>query len=192
MYSFIKKKYKLFRMFFIKRKFKLKNVHPTFYVGKGCYIGKNFEAGAYSYVGSRSRIYPNVTLGDYSMIAGDVRILGGDHTFSTPGVPIIFSDRGIVEKTTIGKDVWVGSSSIIMTGITIGDGAIIAAGSIVTKNVEPYAIVGGVPAKFIKFRFENQEDRVIHNQILLKNVKQTSFTDADLCSNRKGHFLNKL
>jgi acetyltransferase-like isoleucine patch superfamily enzyme len=54
----------------------------------------------------------------------------------------------------IGNDVWIGEGCIIMGGITIGDGAVIAAGSVVTKNVGPYEIVGGVPAKFIKFRID--------------------------------------
>jgi acetyltransferase-like isoleucine patch superfamily enzyme len=192
LYSFLKKKYKAFRMYYIRFKFNLTDVHSTFYVGKKCYIGKNFKAGAYSYVGNRSIIYPNVTLGEYSMIAGDVKILGGDHTFNHPGIPIIFCERGVLEKTVIGKDVWVGSSSIILTGITIGDGAIVAAGSVVTKNIEPYAIVGGVPAKFIKYRFENDEERLIHSKFLSKKINQINFTDSDLCANKPDHALNSL
>jgi virginiamycin A acetyltransferase len=54
----------------------------------------------------------------------------------------------------IGNDVWIGFEAVIMAGVTIGDGAIIGARAVVTKNVEPYSIVGGVPAKFIKIRFE--------------------------------------
>ena len=55
----------------------------------------------------------------------------------------------------IGNDVWIGKSSIILSGITIGDGAVIAAGSIVTKDVEPYSVVAGIPAKLIKKRFND-------------------------------------
>lgn len=57
-------------------------------------------------------------------------------------------------KTVIGNDVWIGAGAKIMAGVHVGDGAIIAAGAVVTKNVPSYAIVGGVPAKVIKYRFE--------------------------------------
>lgn len=56
----------------------------------------------------------------------------------------------------IGNDVWIGANAIILQGVTIGDGAIIAAGAVVTKDVPPYAIVGGVPAKVIKYRFSDE------------------------------------
>lgn len=59
--------------------------------------------------------------------------------------------------TVIGNDVWIGADVKIMDGVTIGNGAIIAAGAVVTKNVEPYSIVGGIPAKIIKYRFKPTE-----------------------------------
>lgn len=62
-----------------------------------------------------------------------------------------------VGNTTIGNDVWIGSEAMIMPGITIGDGAIIAARAVVTKDVQPYAVVGGNPCSFIKSRFTNKE-----------------------------------
>lgn len=68
----------------------------------------------------------------------------------------------IRKKTIIGNDVWVGTGAIIMQGITIGDGAVIASGSVVTKDVPPFAIVGGVPSKIIRYRFDD-----ITNQRLL-------------------------
>lgn len=57
------------------------------------------------------------------------------------------------QKTTIGNDVWIGTNAVVMGGVTIGDGAIVAAGAVVTKDVPPYAIVGGVPARVIRYRF---------------------------------------
>ena len=61
--------------------------------------------------------------------------------------------------THIGNDVWIGLNATILDGVTIGDGAIVAAGAVVTKDVPPYAVVGGVPAKIIKYRFtESQID----------------------------------
>ena len=58
---------------------------------------------------------------------------------------------------TIGSDVWIGAKSTIMSGVRIGHGSIVAAGSLVTKDVEPYSVVGGNPAKHLKYRFEDQQ-----------------------------------
>lgn len=60
-------------------------------------------------------------------------------------------------RVVVGNDVWIGSNALIRGGITIGDGAIVAMGSVVTKDVPPYAIVGGVPAKIIKYRFDEEQ-----------------------------------
>lgn len=64
--------------------------------------------------------------------------------------------------TIIGDDVWIGHGSIIMSGVNIGSGCIIAAGSVVTKDLEPYYIYAGVPAKKIKKRFETIEEELLH------------------------------
>lgn len=61
------------------------------------------------------------------------------------------------KKTIIGNDVWIGARAIILSGVKIGDGAIIAAGAVVTKDVEPYTIAGGVPAKPIRKRFTDEQ-----------------------------------
>ena len=60
------------------------------------------------------------------------------------------------ESTIIGNDVWIGAKAIIRSGVTIGDGAVIGAGAVVTKDVPPYAIVAGVPAKIIRYRFDEE------------------------------------
>jgi acetyltransferase-like isoleucine patch superfamily enzyme len=187
----LKKIYKYLKMYFIHRKFNLKkqNIHKTFYVASGVVLASDLKAGAYSYVGTNSELYPNVEIGDYTMIAGNVKIIGGDHTFQTPGLPIIFCDRGIVNKTIIGKDVWVGTNSTIMTGVIIGNGAIVAAGSVVTKNVESYSIVAGIPAKKIKMRFNNEQIK-IHNDMLHKTFNDLGLGEKDLCANKSDHVLN--
>jgi len=129
-------------------------------------ISKDFEIGKHSYMGGNCEIGPKVKAGDYVMIAPRVKIIGADHRYDLPGVPMIFSGRPDLKLTFIDSDVWIGHSSIIMAGNHIGKGAIIAAGSIVTHDVEPYTIVGGVPAKKIKSRFFNKEDIAIHEKML--------------------------
>lgn len=160
------------RQFYI-RKYQLKYVDRTFIACKNCHISKDFIAGAYSYVGPGCSIYPRVKIGKYTMIANDVRILGGDHYYKKVGIPIIFAGRSEIRQTIIEDDVWIGASSIIMTGVTIGNGVIVAAGSVVTKNLMPYGIYGGVPAQLIKMRFTEDEIK-IHESMLQKSISSFS------------------
>ena len=71
--------------------------------------------------------------------------------------------------------------TIILTGVKIGDGVIVAAGSVITKDIEPYTIVGGVPAKFIKNRFVKNEDIEIHKSMLTKSYILNGFDNKLLC-----------
>lgn len=163
MYNFnflrvLKRRYYIF-------KYGLKHVDKTFIATSKCSISKDFVAGEYSYVGPNSHIYPKVTIGKYTMLANNVSIIGGDHYYKKAGIPIIFSGRAELKPTIIGDDVWIGAHTIIMTGIKIGNGAIVAAGSIITKDLPPYGIYGGVPAKLIKMRF-TEEDINKHESML--------------------------
>ena len=173
--------YRYLRMSFLRRKFNLKFVHKTFYMDKNSSISKDFKAGAYSYVGPRCVIYPKVSIGDYTMLANDVSIIGGDHIYDLPGMPIIFSGRDQLSSTIIGKDVWVGAYAKIMAGVEIGEGTIIAMGSVVAKDLESYSIYGGIPAKKIKDRFENIEDRIKHEEMLKRTYKDCGFNFKLLC-----------
>ena len=80
-----------------------------------------------------------------------------------------FSGRQEISNTIIGNDVWIGQKAIIMAGIKIGNGSIVAAGSIVTRNVEPYSIVGGNPARLIRKRFLNEDQIKKHEMMLSEN-----------------------
>jgi acetyltransferase-like isoleucine patch superfamily enzyme len=94
-----------------------------------------------------------IVMGDNVLIGPGAKIFTGNHGTRRNGIPMVFQER--TEKDIqIGNDVWVGANSVIVSGVTIGDGVIVAAGSVVTKNVSPYSIVGGVPAKIIKMREE--------------------------------------
>lgn len=171
---------------FLKRKYfhwkySLKNVHPTFYIGGKTSISSDFIAGPYSYVGPNCIIYPKVSIGAYTMIANNVSILGGDHNFKKAGTPTIFSGREELKPTIIGKDVWIGSNSIVMTGLTIGDGTIVAAGSVVTKSLEPFSIYGGVPARKIKERFDNMQDLMMHKMLFHTDPADFKYDATLLC-----------
>jgi len=138
-------------------------------------ISKDLIAHEFAYIGPGCTIAPCVSIGRYSMLAPNVSILGGDHVFTDPNNPIIFSGRPPMPKTKIGEDVWIGANAIIMAGITIENGAIIAAGSIVTKDIEAYTIHGGNPAKYIKMRF-NEKEIDLHKKMLQKLNIEVNFT----------------
>lgn len=124
----------------------------------------NSEIGAYTSIGRYSKVRDS-TIGRYCSISWDVTIGATSHpynhitTHSFPYNPqFALCEKQInyheAVKTVIGNDVWIGTNAIILPGISIGDGAVIGAGSVVTHDVEAYSIVGGVPARLIKYRFE--------------------------------------
>lgn len=94
--------------------------------------------------------YGGVSIGDDTLIGPFVVIHSANHRF-LPNKTIRQSGYD-VKPVSIGADVWIGASAIILPGVTIGDGAIVAAGAVVTKNVEPYTVVVGVPAQKLKDR----------------------------------------
>ncbi|WP_044252263.1 DapH/DapD/GlmU-related protein [Rhodopirellula sp. SWK7] len=143
---------------------RLWNVSISSDVKFGSGIAKDLRMGRYGYIGAGATIGPRVSIGHYTMLATQASVVGGDHNFDIIGVPIVFSGRPSLPETIIGNDVWVGHRSTILAGVEIGDGAIIAAGSVVTRSVQPCAIVAGVPAKFLKWRFESEAERNDHVQ----------------------------
>lgn len=92
-----------------------------------------------------------IDIGNYVMIAPGVMIITAGHGFSKTGIPMV-KQEFTKAKVTIGNDVWIAVRAVILPGVTIGDGAIIGGGAVVTKDVPPYSIVAGVPAKVIKKR----------------------------------------
>ena len=126
---------------------------------------------SYSYIGQKTHIH-NASIGKFCSIGPEVRIGLGIHptdlissspvfySASKQQVGFSFTDKQLFEEyenCTIGNDVWIGVRAIILDGVKIGDGAIIGANSVVTKDVAPYSIVGGVPAKHIRFRFGEEK-----------------------------------
>ena len=108
----------------------------------------------YSGIGINAKIYGTCHIGRYVMMGTDVTIITRNHRFDRTDIPMM--EQGFEEERPvyIGNDVWIGDRVLILPGVHIGDGSIIAAGSVVTKDVPPYSIVAGVPARKIRDRFE--------------------------------------
>lgn len=164
------------KAFYYRKKYGLRNVHQTVYFGGKSIISRDLKALEFVYIGPGCIIYPKVEIGAFTMLANEVQIIGGDHRFDKPGCPMMYSGRGTTNKTVIGKDCWLGARSTIMAGVTIGDGSIVAAGTVVTKDVPPYTIVGGVPSKIIRKRFLSEEEEAVHREFL-DNVEPEKVVD---------------
>lgn len=146
------------------------------------YIGRKSQViastmGYASYISRNGYLY-NTKIGKYTCIGPNVSVICGKHPIRTyvSVHPAFYSKNGIAglsyvdeqlfEEITyidgrysvvIGNDVWIGANVVILEGVTIGDGAIVAAGALVNKDVAPYSVVAGIPAKKIKDRFEVRE-----------------------------------
>ncbi len=153
----------------------LKSVHPTCYVSSGCLVSNDLVAGEYTFIADGCRIGPKVRIGKYVMFGPKVAIIGADHRFDQPGTPMIFSGRPELHPTIIEDDVWIGFAAIIMAGVHVGRGAIVAANAIVTHNIPAYEIYGGVPARKIGVRFSKDEERHLHDLMLQQPAREGVF-----------------
>jgi acetyltransferase-like isoleucine patch superfamily enzyme len=140
--------------------------HKTAYLAAGSQISRDLVAQEFSYVGPGCLIGPKVELGPYVMLGPKVSIVGADHIYDRAGVPIIFSGRPELKPTVIEADAWIGCGAILMAGVRIGRGAIVAAGAVVTRDVPPYEIHGGVPARKLSDRFPDEAARAAHDHML--------------------------
>ena len=116
------------------------------FAGIGIKIGNN------SGIGINAVVQRHVTIGNDVMMGRDVIIMTTSHETSSTSIPMRYQGGKEPRPVTIGDDIWIGSRVIILPGVKIGTGSIIGAGAVVTRDVEPYSVVGGVPAKLIKMR----------------------------------------
>ncbi len=138
-------------------------------IGAGVYIGP------FAYL---SADQVPVSIGDDTVIGPGFYLLAGDHRFDEPGIPYNTSPRGMNAPVSIGKNVWIGARVTVLKGVMIGDGAVVGAGAVVTNRVEPLSIVAGVPARFLRWRFEG-EDRRRHEAFLAGGIRQVEGLATD-------------
>lgn len=182
-----------------KIKKKLKELKRPYYLNKNKKY-KKFDIGDYTY--GKPKIYADPSsfkLGKFCSIADGVTIYaGGEHNYNWVS-SYNFSARFDCKVCTdskgdvfIGNDVWIGDGSLILSGVNIGNGAVIAAHSVVTKDVNPYEIVGGNPARHIKYRFDQTQ---INSLLKIKwwdwDIKEIE-TNFELILNEDiNNFINK-
>lgn len=121
-------------------------------IERGASFGRKLKIGNKSGIGKNAWIRGTVSIGNYVLMAPNVVILTQNHVYDRIDIPIIEQGTTSEEPVIIEDDCWICQNVIILPGITIGKGAILAAGAVVTKNVPPYSIVGGNPARLIKQR----------------------------------------
>lgn len=165
------------KMYFMRMKYGLKKVDRTFYMGGASLISKDFIAGPYTFMNYGCDICPRVKVGSYVMFAPRVIITGSDHDPDQAGTPMYFTRRPDLPETIIEDDVWLGCRSIIMAGVKIGRGSVIAAGSVVTKDIEPYSIVAGVPSRLIRKRFIREDEISKHEAMLTNKTARIAYSN---------------
>ena len=170
-----------FLMFLYREQFAKCGKDVLFFPTKSDLFYKNISLGDHVYIGPGASFVASIstiTIGNNTFFGPNVTIIGGNHSSHIVGK--LMADYRLEDKmqqddepVNIEEDVWVGTGVIILKGVTIGRGAIIAAGAVVTKIVPPYAIVGGVPAKILKFRW-SIEDILKHEELVYPLDKRIS------------------
>jgi len=142
-----------FRVFYVSRILKVMSLDTNSRFQNNIYIGngKNVRIGKHCQINEHVFIQ-GATIGSHVMIAPNVSLLANTHNHKRVDIPMILQGEKKDKKIIIEDDVWLGRNAIVMPGITIQKGSIVAAGAVVTKDVPAYVIVGGVPAKIIKKR----------------------------------------
>lgn len=134
-------------------------------VMSGTILSGTNNIGDFTYIGFNSNITES-SIGRFCSIANNVSIGIGEHRISRVSTSSIFYENPFKTLTnkecSIGNDVWVGSNSVIRRGVTVGNGAIIGANSFVNKDVKDFEIVGGVPAKHIRMRFDKEAIAILN------------------------------
>lgn len=146
--------------------FGIVTIGPSFHLGKGSIVHSThgLHIGRSVSIGRNCTIEVDGRIGDFVVMAANVGIVGRkDHDINQLGVPVLEStwvgDRPgePIDSVTIGADVWIGYGAVVLSGVSIGDGAVVAAGSVVVRDVGPFAVVAGNPAHVVAARLSGRE-----------------------------------
>ena len=121
-------------------------------IERAAVYGPEIRIGNNSGIGIKCELYGPITIGDNVMMGPEVVIYTSGHRFDRTDIPMMQQGATEKEPVEIGNDVWIGRRTMIMPGVKIGDGCVVGAGAVVTKDIPPYSVVGGVPAKILKIR----------------------------------------
>lgn len=160
----------------------LREYHKTLFAsfGKDSYIGHNcifsyptVSIGKHTYIGSNcvcQSTHGQIHIGNHVMFGPGVHVHGGNHIIDRVGIYMdeVTKEPGSDKTVIIEDDVWVGANAMILGGVHLGRGCVIGAGTVVTKDVQPYSVMVGVPAKCIKMRFDEaqieEHERLIYKK----------------------------
>jgi acetyltransferase-like isoleucine patch superfamily enzyme len=146
----------------LRSRLRLSELGEGFHWGRAITVGRGSRVGRYAYLGPRFACQGPIVVGDLCMIAADCRVVGTDHAFDLAGTPTRLGRPETPRQVTVfGADAWIGERVTIREGVTIGAGAVVGAGAMVVRNVAPYTIVAGTPARLLRARFGARE-RALH------------------------------
>ncbi len=144
-------------------------IGPDVYILMGQYVqmagarssGRKVSIGRGTIINQNCLLYVTggLVIGEYVSISAGVWLVTGSHDINDPQFPAFF------KPIVIGNHVWIGMRATILAGVTIGEGAVVMAGAVVTRDVPPYAVVGGVPAKVVKERELREFSYPLHHQL---------------------------
>ncbi|MDK4806981.1 MAG: DapH/DapD/GlmU-related protein [Novosphingobium aromaticivorans] len=142
-----------------KRRFRLGEIGEGFQLGLGTRVPEGSRLGRFGYIGAGFHAESPVVLGDLVMLSTGITIVGNDHGVDDVATCMRLAFRWEHKVTIFEADSWIGHGVILRAGVRIGRGAVVAAGAVVTKDVAPFTIVGGNPARLIRERFLNEDLR---------------------------------
>jgi serine acetyltransferase len=134
---------------------KLAELGEGFHWGRNLIVGAGSRIGRYAYLGPGFSCHGPIVVGDLCMIAADCRVVGADHLIDRAGTPTRLGWPDAPRHVTVfGADAWIGERVTIREGVTIGAGAVVGSAATVVRDVAPYTIVAGTPARLVRERFD--------------------------------------